>query len=63
MKNCMKNIKTIIGLTNDLGTNNQSILISTLEDLPFDKVSAYSTLFIGNGKTKVLKNNKMVTPL
>ena len=54
---------TPVGLTMNLGTNEESIIISTLEKLPFKTVNAYSTLFVGNGKTRILKSQKMVTPL
>ena len=39
------------------------IILSTLEELPFEKVNSYSTLFVGNEKTKVLNRKIMVTPL
>ena len=55
--------KTIVGITTAINCQNQEIILSTLQELPFDKVNSYSTLFVGNDKTKILNKKLMVTPL
>lgn len=55
--------KTIVGITTAINCPNQEIILSTLQELPFDKVNSYSTLFVGNNKTKVLNKKSMITPL
>lgn len=55
--------KTIIGITTAINCPDQDVILSTLEELPFEKVNSYSTLFVGNEKTKVLNRKLMVTPL
>lgn len=55
--------KTIIGITTSLGTSDEEVIISNLIHLPLEKVNSFSTLFVGNSKTKVLNKERMVTPL
>ena len=58
-----RNPITSVGITSNLGNEQKEIIISNLLDFPFDKINSYSTVFVGNSKTRVLKNNKIITPL
>ena len=55
--------KTPVGIVSAIGCQEQEVILSNLQDLPFDKINSYSTLFVGNEKTKILNKRLMVTPL
>lgn len=55
--------QTIIGITTAINCPNQEVILSTLEELSFEKVNSYSTLFVGSEKTRVLNRKIMATPL
>ena len=55
--------KTVIGITTAVVTSDEEIIISNLLQLPIEKISNLSTLFVGNTKTRVLSNKRIITPL
>ncbi|NLA33435.1 MAG: hypothetical protein GX861_01025 [Tenericutes bacterium] len=55
--------ETIVGLAKKIGTNNQKIIITNLGKINLEDIDSHTTIFIGNKKTKLTKNKKMVTPL
>lgn len=55
--------QTIVGITTAVGTSDEEIIISNLLQLPIEKINSLSTLFVGNNKTKVLTNKRIITPL
>lgn len=55
--------KTVIGITTAVGTSDEEIIISNLLQLPIEKINSLSTLFVGNNKTRVLSNKRIITPL
>lgn len=55
--------QTIVGITTAVGTSDEEIIISNLLQLPIEKINSLSTLFVGNNKTKVLTNERIITPL
>lgn len=55
--------QTIVGITTAVGISDEEIIISNLLQLPIEKINSLSTLFVGNNKTKVLINKRIITPL
>lgn len=55
--------KTVIGITTAIGTSDEEIIISNLLQLPIERINSLSTLFVGNNKTRVLSNERIITPL
>lgn len=55
--------KTVIGITTAVGTPDEEIIISNLSQLPIERINSLSTLFVGNSKTRVLSNKRIITPL
>lgn len=53
--------ETVCGYVCRIGRENQKEVICTLEELKEAKVDMFTTVFIGNSRTKV-KNGRMVTP-
>ncbi len=53
--------KTPIGIVRNARRTGQEIIISTLEDMPFEKIDMSTIVIIGNSKTYA-KNGFMITP-
>jgi precorrin-3B C17-methyltransferase len=53
--------ETPAGLVRNAAREGQSVLVTTLSDLPVDRVDMLSILVVGNGSTRVL-GGRMVTP-
>jgi precorrin-3B C17-methyltransferase len=56
-----KNAETVCGIARNIGREGQSSKILTLAELRETEVDMFTTVFIGNSKTKIV-NGKMVTP-
>ena len=56
-----KDANTVCGIAHNIGRDNEYIQIMTLKELMDTKVDMFSSVFIGNRQTKVLRG-KMVTP-
>ena len=53
--------ETICGIVNNIGREGEHMQVMTLSELRDTKVDMFTTVFIGNTRTKVL-NGRMVTP-
>lgn len=55
------NENTICGIAENIGRQGESMQLMTLKELEHTKVDMFTTVFIGNSQTKIIKG-KMVTP-
>lgn len=55
--------KTLVGITNNIGNDDQNIIITNLEEFDLSFVNSLSTIFIGNNDTHLTRTRKMVTKL
>jgi len=55
--------ETIVGLAKGIGTEEQKLIITNLGSINVDDIDSYTTIFVGNKETKLIKTKKMVTPL
>lgn len=57
--------ETLVGIVKNIGTNNQSVIITNLKDIKIDDIDSLTTIFVGRNDTKIvdIKTKKLVTPL
>lgn len=53
--------KTPAGWVRNIGRDGQEYKVMTLEELQYEKLDMFTTVFIGNSQSKII-NNKIVTP-
>jgi precorrin-3B C17-methyltransferase len=56
-----RDLHTPVGVVRNAARKGESVLVTTLDDLPVDRVDMLSILIIGNTSTRVL-GGRMVTP-
>ena len=56
-----KSRETVCGIVNNIGRDGEGMKVMSLEELRNTEVDMFTTVFIGNSQTKVIKG-KMVTP-
>lgn len=54
---------TVVGLVKNIGSKEETIIYTTLDNLNIEDICNQTTIFVGNKETKLTKSNKMITPL
>lgn len=55
--------KTLVGIANNIGMVNQNTIITNLEEMNINDITSFSTIFVGNSTTHIIKTQKLVTRL